>query len=184
MAMGLLLFLGGASSNVCGRDTGLPIYIQYQSASVPKAKVWRMWRRGSASHSRHEQPNPCTTPLLVFKLHLPRATMHGDEALLLSFSSAGAVLPSQVEPVFSDRNVAIEESSLLEEIFDDDELVGAKEGRGLRLGVCCVADAKYDAGLNERLTIFGDYLVATTSLMYVLSKQSRWEVDQIRTRNR
>ena len=64
--------------------------------------------------------------------------MHGDEALpdFLSFSLAGGVLPSLVEFVFNDRNVVIKGSSLLEEIFDDDELVRAKDGRGLRLGVC------------------------------------------------
>lgn len=81
--------------------------------------------------------------------------MHGDEALpdLLSFSLAGAIIPS---PVFIDRSDVIKESSLLEERFDDAELVRAKDGRGLRLGVCCAADAKYDAGLKERLAMLVD----------------------------
>jgi len=89
--------------------------------------------------------------------------MRGDEAppefLSFSLEDANAVEPSVAEFVFvlSERNVAIKLSSLLVERLDDDELVRAKDGRGLRLGFCCAwaADAKYDAGLKERLAILG-----------------------------
>lgn len=37
-------------------------------------------------------------------------------------------------------------------VLDDDEVL-VKLGRGLRFGACCAADAKYDAGLNDRLAI-------------------------------
>ena len=81
--------------------------------------------------------------------------MHGDEALpdLLTWSFTGAIFPSAVEPVFIVRSDVPKESSLLEETFDDAELVRAKDGRGLRLGVCCAAEARYDAGLRERLAM-------------------------------
>lgn len=44
------------------------------------------------------------------------------------------------------RSVAVNESSLV--VLDDDEVL-VKLGRGLRFGACA-ADAKYDAGLNDR----------------------------------
>lgn len=63
-------------------------------------------------------------------------------------------MPGKAE-VFRVLNVARTESSLLAEMLEDEELVRANDGRGLRLGVCCAADARYDAGLNDRLAIFG-----------------------------
>ena len=60
--------------------------------------------------------------------------------------------------VESDRKVAVKESSDLVETAEEEEDDRVNEGRGLRLGccaACCAADAKYDAGLNERLAIFG-----------------------------
>jgi hypothetical protein len=56
--------------------------------------------------------------------------------------------------MFNDRNVATNPSSLLVEAVDDAELVRLKDGRGLRVGFCCAALAKYDAGFwNDRLAI-------------------------------
>lgn len=62
-----------------------------------------------------------------------------------------AALPSPpLSTTFMLRRVARRESSLV--VLDDDEVL-VKLGRGLRFGACCAADAKYDAGLNERLAI-------------------------------
>jgi hypothetical protein len=55
-----------------------------------------------------------------------------------------------------DRKIAIKESSDLVETAEEDEDDRVKEGRGLLLGcctACCAADAKYDAGLSDRLAI-------------------------------
>ena len=69
------------------------------------------------------------------------------------------ILPSlSLSIVESDRKVAVKESSDLVETAEEEEDDRVNEGRGLLLGccaACCAADAKYDAGLNERLAIFG-----------------------------
>lgn len=61
----------------------------------------------------------------------------------------GCAEVASVSTTFMLRRVASRESSLV--VLDDDEaLVGL--GRGLRFGVCA-ADAKYDAGLSDRLAM-------------------------------
>jgi hypothetical protein len=61
--------------------------------------------------------------------------------------------PSTVSLVLSELNVATKPSSLRDEAVEDAEPLRLKDGRGLRLGLCCAADAKYDAGLNDRLAM-------------------------------
>jgi hypothetical protein len=127
--------------------------------------------------------------------HLPGATVRGDEAppefLSFSLEAGYAVEPSLAEFVFSDRNVAMKLSSLLAERLEDDELVRIKDGRGLRPGFCCAwaADAKYDAGLNDRLAMLGwvRYLLPPSCNVQRLTarepaQESEWSDDALSRR--
>lgn len=75
-------------------------------------------------------------PLSVFVLVLP---------ISLLSAAAAAVLKA--------LRLTTTESSLFVLTVLELLLVRVKLGRGLRFGACCAADARYDAGLNDRLAM-------------------------------
>lgn len=87
---------------------------------------------------------------------LPRPEAPGDVVVA---PSSAPPCPRREAPAglasltFKERRVAMKPSSLLLEEVEEAELFLTNDGRGLRLGFCCAAEAKYDAGLKDRLAI-------------------------------